>query len=672
MKAAVLNSVPGELEIEEIEIGAPGPREVLVRTAAAGVCHSDLHFMEGKYPYPCPAVLGHESAGVVEAVGSMVHYVQPGDCENKHTELVRQPGEAPRLSRDGEPVNQFLHLSSFAEQMLIHEQALVKIDKDMPFDKAALIGCGVTTGLGAVFRTAKVAAGESVAVIGAGGIGLAAIQGARISGANKIIAVDMVESKLELAQAMGATHVVNASETDPVEAVRELTGGVHHSFEAVGLKATAEQSFQMVRNGGQATVIGMIPVGTKVEVNGTDLLYEKKLTGSNMGSNQFRTDMPRFVDMYIDGRLKLDEMISNRISLEQINDGFTAMKSGSVAPENFDTPTRSALSGRHFCVTVPWMKKLVLALAALAMVAVSCSGEATIDGDGDGTVAIGGAVESDDGVAAATADSSGDGQEDGDTNAPAATEPPTPAEPEPQTDADADADADTEAEPAEEPTAAPTAEPIPEPTRAPAEPLASQAEAVAAVTSAGDWCAAAEAIEAGTSVIDSPNLSDPVELEQSYMQANAVVNAASPLAPAEIAQDWNFTVDMFGQLSAAFEDADWDVRRVDASALQGFDFQMQEATYRIEKYNFDTCAIGTDPGEAPTPDDTQPVEVPPGSVRDQTIQGLIGAGFTEEEAACVFDNLDLTDLQSLNDPAAMGALLQTCGIPIERLLELGG
>lgn len=355
MKAAVLNSIPGVLEIEDIDIADPGPREVLIRTSAAGVCHSDLHFMEGKYPYPCPAVLGHESAGVVEAVGSMVHYVQPGDhvitclsafcghcsqctdghlslCENKATELVRQPGEAPRLSRGGETVNQFLHLSSFAEMMLVHEQALVKIDKDMPLDKAALIGCGVTTGLGAVFRTAKVSAGESVCVVGAGGIGLAAIQGARIAGANKIIAVDMVESKLELAQAMGATHVVNASQVDAVEAVKDITrGGVHHSFEAVGMKATAEQCFSMLRSGGQATVIGMIPVGTKIEVHGPDLLSEKTLTGSNMGSNQFRTDMPRFVDMYIDGRLKLDEMVSNTISLDEINEGFDAMKSGSVA-----------------------------------------------------------------------------------------------------------------------------------------------------------------------------------------------------------------------------------------------------------------------------------------------------------------------------------------------------
>jgi S-(hydroxymethyl)glutathione dehydrogenase/alcohol dehydrogenase len=312
--------------------------------------------MEGKYPFPCPAVLGHESAGVVEAVGSMVHYVKPGDhvitclsafcghcsqctdghlalCENKHTELVRRPGEPARLSRaGGETVNQYLHLSSFAEKMLIHEQALVKIDDDMPLDKAALIGCGVTTGLGAVFRTAKVAPGETVAVIGCGGIGLSAIQGARIAGANKVIAVDMVASKLELAQQLGATHMVDASEVDAVAAVKEISvGGVYHAFEAVGMKQTAEQAFQMLRSGGQATVIGMIPVGTMVEIHGPELLMEKTLTGSNMGSNQFRTDMPRYIEMYLDGRLMLDEMVSKTISLEEINEGFDDMKAGNVA-----------------------------------------------------------------------------------------------------------------------------------------------------------------------------------------------------------------------------------------------------------------------------------------------------------------------------------------------------
>lgn len=356
MKAAVLNAIPGQLDIEDVSIDSPAPREVLVKTVAAGLCHSDLHFMEGKYPHPCPVVLGHESAGVVEEVGADVHYVQPGDhvitclsafcgsceqcisghlslCENKSTELVRGADQAPRLSRNGESVNTFLHLSSFAEQMLVHEHALVKIDPEMPLDKAALIGCGVTTGLGAVFRTAKVEPGSTVAVIGCGGIGLSAIQGARITGANKVIAVDMLSSKLELAQSLGATHVVNGSDGDAVEQVKEITGGsgVHYSFEAVGLKATAEQAFNMLRNGGQATVIGMIPVGTMVEVHGVDFLYEKTLTGSNMGSNQFRTDMPRFVDMYLDGRLKLDEMVSKTIQLEDINAGFDEMKTGAVA-----------------------------------------------------------------------------------------------------------------------------------------------------------------------------------------------------------------------------------------------------------------------------------------------------------------------------------------------------
>ena len=355
MKAAVLNNVPGHLEIEDVELDSPGPREVLIKTVAAGLCHSDLHFMEGTYPVQCPSVLGHESAGVVEAVGSMVSYVEPGDhvitclaafcghCENclngrpsiclrKDIDLERGKDEPPRISRNGEPVNQFLRLSSFAEKLLVHEHALVKITKEMPLDRAALIGCGVTTGLGAVFRTARVEPGTDAVVIGCGGIGLSAIQGARIAGASRIIAVDMVGSKLELAQQLGATHVVNAAEDDPVKAVKDLTdGGARFTFEAIGLQKTAEQAFQMLGIGGQATIIGLIPVGTNVSVHGVELLSEKILTGSNMGSTQFRTDMPRYVQMYLDGRLKLDEMISGTIALEDINEGFQDMKKGEVA-----------------------------------------------------------------------------------------------------------------------------------------------------------------------------------------------------------------------------------------------------------------------------------------------------------------------------------------------------
>jgi S-(hydroxymethyl)glutathione dehydrogenase / alcohol dehydrogenase len=355
MRAAVLSQVPGKLEIEEVQTTAIGPNEVLITTSAAGLCHSDLHFMEGKYPYFLPVVMGHESAGVVEAVGDQVTYVQPGDhvitclsvycgncepCLTGHLSLcadkaaVQRPLDQPQRLQapDGSPVYQFLDMSSFAEQMLVHEHGLVKISKDMPLDKAALIGCGVTTGLGAVFNTAKVEPGSTVAVIGCGGIGLNAIQGARIAGAARIIAVDMLDNKLAMATDFGATDVVNAGSTDAVNAVKELTGGgVHYAFEAIGLAATAQQAYGMLRNGGTAVVIGMIPVGDMVSINGFDLLYEKTLTGSNMGSNRFRVDMPRYIDLYLQGRLKLDELVSRTIRLDEINDGFDAMKEGSVA-----------------------------------------------------------------------------------------------------------------------------------------------------------------------------------------------------------------------------------------------------------------------------------------------------------------------------------------------------
>ncbi|MBK9178096.1 MAG: Zn-dependent alcohol dehydrogenase [Acidimicrobiales bacterium] len=354
MKAAVLRTIPSELEIDEVRIDAPGPREVLIRTAAAGLCHSDLHFMEGAYPYPCPTVLGHESAGVVEAVGDQVTYVAPGDhvvtclavfcgtceyCLGGRPSLcdksaVRRPLDGPqRLSLpDGTPVWQFLDMSSFAEQMLVHENAVVKIPEEMPLDRAALIGCGVNTGVGAVVNTAKVPPGSTVAVIGCGGVGLNAVQGAVLAGAARVIAVDMLPGKLELARQFGATDVVDASAGDAVAQVQQLTGGgVHYSFEAIGLKQTAEQAFQMLRNGGTATVIGMIPVGTMVELHGVDLLFEKRLQGSNMGSGSFRLDMPTYVDLYLQGRLKLDELVSRRITLEQVNEGFDAMKAGEVA-----------------------------------------------------------------------------------------------------------------------------------------------------------------------------------------------------------------------------------------------------------------------------------------------------------------------------------------------------
>jgi S-(hydroxymethyl)glutathione dehydrogenase/alcohol dehydrogenase len=350
MKAAVLHEVNQPLAIEEVQLAKPKRREVLLRTAFAGLCHSDLHFMEGLYPFPLPVVLGHEAAAVVEAVGADVTYVKPGDhvitclsvfcgecsqcvtghtnlCENTEVKLL--PGAARRLKLNNKVLNQAFNLSAFAEQMLVHEHAIVKIREDIPLDRAALVGCGVMTGVGAVFHAAKVEPGATVVVIGCGGIGLSAVNGAALAGAERIIAIDTVASKLELAKKMGATDTINASNADPVEMVKEMTGGgVPYSFEAIGTKKTAEQSFAMLRPGGVATIIGMIPFGVKIELHGADFLRDRKIQGTSMGGNHFRVDMPRLLELWRQGRLKLDHLISGRIKLEGINDGFAKLKSG--------------------------------------------------------------------------------------------------------------------------------------------------------------------------------------------------------------------------------------------------------------------------------------------------------------------------------------------------------
>ena len=356
MRAAVLHDDATDLSIDDVTIDTPGPGEVLMRTAASGLCHSDLHFMQRDWEYPTPVVLGHEAAGRVEAVGEGVTEFVPGDhviacvsvfcgacefcvdgrthlCINSGTTGGRPEGAPSRLrSATGAPVNQFANLGTFAEQMLVGERALVKIREDMPLDRAALIGCGVTTGTGAVFKTAGVEPGASVAVIGCGGVGMAVVQAARIAGATRIVAVDTEPRKLDAAAGFGATDVVNPNDGDPVAQVLDLTaGGVDYAFEAIGLKATAEQAFRMAKRGGTATIIGMMRPGTMVEVDGVDLfMSEKRLQGSLMGSNAFRVDMPKLVDLYLDGRLQLDDMVSDRIQIDAINSGFEAMKAGDV------------------------------------------------------------------------------------------------------------------------------------------------------------------------------------------------------------------------------------------------------------------------------------------------------------------------------------------------------
>jgi S-(hydroxymethyl)glutathione dehydrogenase / alcohol dehydrogenase len=352
MKAAVFHGPNKPLTIENVEVAKPIGREVLVHTVASGVCHSDLHFVDGYYQFPTPAILGHEAAGIVEAVGPHVTEFKAGDhviaclsvfcghcsyCLTGRTHLcqsrpARTPQEPPKLTWNGAAVNQFANLSAYAEKMLVHENGLVKVRDDMPLDRGALIGCGVTTGVGAVLNTARVEAGATVAVYGAGGVGLAVIQGARIAGAGMIIAVDVFESKLAKAKELGATHTVDSSKVDPVKAIREMTnGGVEYAFEAIGLKKAAEQAFECIRPGGTATVIGMIPVGQKLELEGSVFLREKRIQGCSMGSNRFKVDMPKYVDFYQRGLLRLDEMITRRGKLEDVNEAFRAMKAGEVA-----------------------------------------------------------------------------------------------------------------------------------------------------------------------------------------------------------------------------------------------------------------------------------------------------------------------------------------------------
>ncbi|WP_336987183.1 Zn-dependent alcohol dehydrogenase [Altererythrobacter aquiaggeris] len=353
MKGAILEQAGRGLVIGDLSVAKPGPHEVLIRTSACGLCHSDLHFIDGAYPHAMPAVPGHEAAGIVEQVGSEVRTVKPGDhvvtclsafcghCEFCVTgrmalcmggDTRRQKGDGSRLMRGAEPVNQMLNLSAFAEQMLVHEHACVSIDKDMPLDRAAILGCAVTTGAGAIFNACKVVPGETVAVIGCGGVGLAVVNAAKIAGAGRVIAVDPMAEKRALAEVLGATDVVDAMAEDAAAQIIELTGGgVHHAIEAVGRQASADMAVKVLRRGGTATVLGMMPLDCKVGLGAMDLLGGKKLQGAIMGMNHFPVDLPRLVDFYLRGLLDLDTIIAERISLDQINAGFEKMRGGHSA-----------------------------------------------------------------------------------------------------------------------------------------------------------------------------------------------------------------------------------------------------------------------------------------------------------------------------------------------------
>jgi NDMA-dependent alcohol dehydrogenase len=356
MQAAVLYEAHQPLVIEELTLLPPQAGEVRVRFAASGVCHSDLHYLKGDRTCPMPVVLGHEGAGVIEEIGPGVTYVQPGDhvilslvpacgrcedcvagrpnlCEVRYTLNGNLPNGSTRLRKGDQEVKHFACVSSFAEYAVVPEGSLVKIGSDMPMDKAALIGRCVTTGVGAALWTAKVEPGTSVVVIGCGGVGLNVVQGAALAGAERIIAVDTFASKLEYAEAFGATHTVNASETDAVEAVRELTKGrgADYAFEAIGLTQTAVQTLQCTRRGGKAVIVGVIRQGEQLTIDPDFLHQDRQLLGCTYGSANMRAGMPQLVQLYQANKLKLDELVSRTFSLDEINTAFDIMESGEVA-----------------------------------------------------------------------------------------------------------------------------------------------------------------------------------------------------------------------------------------------------------------------------------------------------------------------------------------------------
>ena len=355
MKAAVLRNVD-ELAIEEIDVPEPAAGEVLVRTVASGVCHTDLSLLRGLFPVPTPMVLGHEGAGIVEQVGAGVTGVDEGDavvlsmmvacgacraclrgepaiCERGMGTAMSgmMPDGTRRLRRGDQSYASCFCQSSLAEYAVAPARAVVPIRKDAPLDVVAVLGCGAMTGIGAVTRRARVQPGASVLVIGAGGVGLSSIMAARAVGATTIIAVDIVDEKLELAKDLGATHTVNSKSENVPAAVQQITDlGVDHAFDAVGATGTLDVAFQSLRPGGEAIAIGAASITNVCTVDIYSLLLEKRLTGTYGGSIVPRIDIPAAVDLFMDGRLPLDRLVSHRYTLDRLAEVFDDMEAGRV------------------------------------------------------------------------------------------------------------------------------------------------------------------------------------------------------------------------------------------------------------------------------------------------------------------------------------------------------
>jgi S-(hydroxymethyl)glutathione dehydrogenase/alcohol dehydrogenase len=356
IKAAVLYEANTPLVVETLDLDDPKEGEVLVRLASAGVCHSDYHVMKGEWKTPLPMVLGHEAAGVVERVGPGVTLSRPGDhvilnfrpncgwcryctvgrpvlCNGADTDRWMMFDGTPRLHRGGHDVYHFARTASFAEYAVVPQSGAVPVRKDMPLDKACLIGCSVMTGVGSVINTARVEPGSSVMVIGCGGVGLNVIQGARLAGAARIIAVDVLENKLAYAREFGATDIIDASHGDTAARVRDMTdGGVDYAFEAIGNSRTILQAYESTCRGGVTTVVGMAAEDDAVTINALSIpRTEKTIMGSYYGSARPWVDLPRMVDLYMSGQIQVDALISRTYPLDDINIAYDALGKGEVA-----------------------------------------------------------------------------------------------------------------------------------------------------------------------------------------------------------------------------------------------------------------------------------------------------------------------------------------------------
>lgn len=360
MRAAILEQLNAPLVIDDVELDEPKDEEVLVKLVANGVCHSDIHCIKGDLLTQLPIVLGHEGAGIVEKVGSGVTELQPGDkvivtvaphcgkcpacmmgvpssCERDPQTAMLMGSMADgtkRLKRkNGEEISHFMAQSSFAEYAVVEESAAVKVRDDAPLDVVCLLGCGASTGIGAVINKARVKAGSSVAVFGCGGVGLATIMAAKLVGAHPIVAVDLLDSKLEMARGLGATHLVNASKEDPVTKIAaECGGGVDYSFEAIGKTEVMAQAFHSVyaRPGGMTIVLGLAPIGTTFPIEAWRFMREVVITGCTVGSIRPRVDIPHYVDLVMAGKLPLEKLVSAHYTLDQINDAIQDTLDGKI------------------------------------------------------------------------------------------------------------------------------------------------------------------------------------------------------------------------------------------------------------------------------------------------------------------------------------------------------